>query len=312
LLDPRFVKRAGDRILQGTQRRRYGHWPDPGALGRPEIRVVKDQPWGRTQASGSPGRRHGQVMLGRQRIRELVQRERRGVAEDALLLAPEPERHQVFVLERGRELREAEDAAPGPIDAGGPQIELQELRRDACLAGLREREVAGLRGGSLEERVPVGSTAICGAARHHKQIIYFYLRAMDQLPQNQHEHKNRWDLRASNPSYLDRVYRDACDARAQFAGANEITFGTDIYQFAKYEVGQVAERTELLTILKEEEPKFRFGAGGRIFACHKVGTRADDDIRTSLPRARGAASMTALQELSSRLPSPFSPSGPAG
>jgi hypothetical protein len=94
---------------------------------------------------------------------------------------------------------------------------------------------------------------------------------------------------------LDRVYRDACDARAQFAGANEITFGTDIYQFAKYEVGQVAERTELLTILTEEEPKFRFGAGGRIFACHKVGTRADDDIRTSLPRARGAASMVEEQ-----------------
>ena len=39
---------------------------------------------------------------------------------------------------------------------------------------------------------------------------------------------------------LERVYRDACDARAQFAGANEITFGTDIYQFAKYDLGQVA------------------------------------------------------------------------
>jgi hypothetical protein len=37
---------------------------------------------------------------------------------------------------------------------------------------------------------------------------------------------------------LDRVYRDACDARAQFAGANEITFGTEIYQFAKYEFGE--------------------------------------------------------------------------
>lgn len=94
---------------------------------------------------------------------------------------------------------------------------------------------------------------------------------------------------------LRRAYRDACDARAQFAGANEVTFGTEVYHFAKYEIGKVAERTKLVTILDDEEPKFRFGAGKYVLACHKVGRRADDDIHASFPRARGATSMVEEQ-----------------
>lgn len=94
---------------------------------------------------------------------------------------------------------------------------------------------------------------------------------------------------------LQRAYRDACDSRAQFAGANEVTFGTEVYHFAKHEIGQVAEQTKLVTILDDEEPKFRFGAAKYVLACHKVGRRADDDIHASFPRARGATSMVEEQ-----------------
>jgi hypothetical protein len=94
---------------------------------------------------------------------------------------------------------------------------------------------------------------------------------------------------------LHRAYRDAADSRAQFAGANEVTFGTEVYQFGVYELNRVSKGTRLLEILNDEEPKFRFKIGDLIFACHKVGRRRDDDIAASFPRARGASSMVEPQ-----------------
>jgi hypothetical protein len=94
---------------------------------------------------------------------------------------------------------------------------------------------------------------------------------------------------------LQRAYADACDARGRYPGANEMTFGTDVYHFAKHEIGGVGERTNLLKILQAEAPRFRFLSDGRTFACHKVGHHASDDIETSFPKARGAANMMTVQ-----------------
>jgi hypothetical protein len=92
---------------------------------------------------------------------------------------------------------------------------------------------------------------------------------------------------------LGRAYASACEARATFAkaGANENTFGTDVYQFAKHEILAAAESSGVLAPYLDEPQRFRFEAEGFVYACHRVGKSEFDDIQECFPRGKGAASM---------------------
>jgi hypothetical protein len=98
------------------------------------------------------------VHLGGEGVGEAEQGERRLVGEDAGALRPEPDRRQILMLARG-EVDESLDPAPDPAHPACSQVLLEELRGVTGLCRLRGGEEPLLRGGDLEEAVPIRSPA---------------------------------------------------------------------------------------------------------------------------------------------------------
>jgi hypothetical protein len=90
-----------------------------------------------------------------------MQAQRRLVTEDALLLTPEPEDDQVFML-ACRVVREAVDASAGALQASLLHVMGQERQRVAGLLRLPRGDVAPLPGGDFIELSPMGWTRAMG------------------------------------------------------------------------------------------------------------------------------------------------------
>jgi len=133
---------------------------------------------GHAQPAVFPCLRHGQVLVGRQRVRELVEHECGLVAEDAETVRPQPGGYEVFVFARG-ELGEPEDGA-AVVSAG---VALERLPRFSpwlalaasvllLVGGVTLWRTAGLRDDVLrggDDRVtlvaPIGTVPAAAAER---------------------------------------------------------------------------------------------------------------------------------------------------
>jgi hypothetical protein len=104
------------------------------------VRVVEASPGEDTESSPRPSRWQGEVIHCGQGVRELMQTWRRLVAENALLLTPEPEDDQVSML--ACRVTEAVDASSGALQASLLYVKGQERQRVAGLLGLPRGNVA--------------------------------------------------------------------------------------------------------------------------------------------------------------------------
>jgi hypothetical protein len=81
--------------------------------------------------------------------------ERRLVREDARLLGPQPDAHELLML-AGREVHQAVDASTDADDASAGHMVNEKLGRVASVGRLLRREEPLLCGGDLVEPIPVG------------------------------------------------------------------------------------------------------------------------------------------------------------
>jgi hypothetical protein len=88
---------------------------------------------------------------------------------------------------------------------------------------------------------------------------------------------------------LRRAYDTAAELHDPTRGSNEVTFGVGLYNFAVFQLGQLAkELSSALTIV--EKVPFRIQAAGTFrLGCHRVGRGASDDIWSSFPDNAAAA-----------------------
>jgi len=87
-------------------------------------------------------------------VSHLLSQEQRGLMrKDALVLAPQPHRDQVFVLASGKQ-NDAVDRAVGSLDLAGGKVTAEELLRTASLLRLCGAEKAFLAYGDTEEGFP--------------------------------------------------------------------------------------------------------------------------------------------------------------
>jgi len=104
---------------------------EPVAVTIVDVGVVEHQPFGNAQAPPSPRPGKGHVDLRREHIGEFMQRERRLVREDARVIGPEPEDHELLVLGR----REVHEEAVRRLDLQVSEVTEYE--------GVAQRRVGG-------------------------------------------------------------------------------------------------------------------------------------------------------------------------
>lgn len=154
LVNEIFRHLVGGAISDCPQRGREADRAEPRDGRLWYVREVKDEPAREPKPALQPGWWRGHVALPGQCVREVVEHERRLVAEHALLIGPEPEGDEVLVL-AGRVVDEAEDAALDALEPPLLDVELNQGERVARLVRLRVRDVARLSRGDLEEPIPV-------------------------------------------------------------------------------------------------------------------------------------------------------------
>jgi hypothetical protein len=88
---------------------------------------------------------------------------------------------------------------------------------------------------------------------------------------------------------LDISYSSASEKHDPEQGANNNTFGTDIYHFSCFELTKIAEASEGRIKIISTFPVFRLKVGQFEIANHKVGNSELDDIKYSFPNTHRAA-----------------------
>lgn len=148
-----------DAVCEGTERGRDRHGAKARALPLTDVGEMEDEACGYPEAATPPRGRHRQMDPAGECVREIVERECRLVGEYSRLLAPQPGDDEVFVVAR----REVDEAIDPPANAQHLLVTKigEELGRIAGSSRLPRGEVAGLRLGNAEERVPVGRLAWC-------------------------------------------------------------------------------------------------------------------------------------------------------
>lgn len=98
--------------------------------------------------TGRPRRGQSHMLFRWKKIRQVEEGERGLMAEDPLLLRPEPARDEVFVV-FSRIHREAEYSSPDSLEQADLYIVVQELVRDPDGERLRSADVPSLRRSNL-------------------------------------------------------------------------------------------------------------------------------------------------------------------
>lgn len=88
---------------------------------------------------------------------------------------------------------------------------------------------------------------------------------------------------------LDEAYQEAGIRYDEEIGCNGFTFGTDLYQFAKFRFQGNGERAAAPIMLGEtsSELELRLRVGHFTVACHRVGGSASEDIADCFPSSSG-------------------------
>lgn len=125
---PKKVRREAvlGAVVKCACRAGRGHRSEPRTLRLGNVGVVDHDAVGHAEALPSPGERKGQMGSRRQRVRQVVKRQRRLVGEDALAFRPQPRRDEIFML-AGREVDEPIDSAADPDGASRLDVVDQQL-----------------------------------------------------------------------------------------------------------------------------------------------------------------------------------------
>ena len=106
----------GGAIDKGSSGRADRHGAEPHPVVGPDVGVVEDDACRHAEATLPPGVREGQMKLGGEHVRELVEREGGLVREHAGSLRPEPDGDELLVL-AVREVDQTVDATAEAADA---------------------------------------------------------------------------------------------------------------------------------------------------------------------------------------------------
>lgn len=88
---------------------------------------------------------------------------------------------------------------------------------------------------------------------------------------------------------IRKAYDTVCEAHDPKKGFDAMTFGTNIYRIAKFEISQHIKNIQDNEVTVKDSLSFRFMVEGFEVACHKVGHNAKQDIRKCFPNNTGAA-----------------------
>ena len=89
---------------------------------------------------------------------------------------------------------------------------------------------------------------------------------------------------------LDQAYETVSETHNPEAGFNARTFGFTVYEVGVHELTALAEANPDELSVSWTNQAFRLVAGPYEIAVHRVGSSADDDIRSSFPNNDGAVS----------------------
>jgi len=96
---------------------------------------------------------------------------------------------------------------------------------------------------------------------------------------------------------LVRAYDTACEHHVPDEGADEQTFGFNLYKFTVHQVCRAIETSDCGLSLAERRPRFRFRVGDYELACHSVGSSEHQNIETSFPGNDGAVGEMVEEQL---------------
>ena len=141
-----------DTVPQSPARCRHGYGIEARTISVADVGKVEYEAPGYAESPAAPARRKGQVDPTRKDIREIVERERPSDVKRLLLLAPQPEDHEILVV-GGSKVDEAVNPPPHALDLL-PSVVGEELQGAAGSSCLLRREVARLRLCHVEQGVP--------------------------------------------------------------------------------------------------------------------------------------------------------------
>ena len=96
-------------------------------------------------------------------------------------------------------------------------------------------------------------------------------------------------VRCTIVDVLDEAYQLAGERCDEKIGCNGVTFGTDLYQFAKFRFQGCGDREAAPITLGEtsSDMELRLKVGEFTVACHRVGASATEDIAVCFPSSTG-------------------------